>query len=193
MELRSACAGDVPAMLDIYAQYIDTPVTFESVLPAREDFAARLIRVQAVHPWICADADGRLAGYAYAHCPWERAAYQWNAEISVYLDQSARGRGLGTRLCRALLDLLRLQHVRVALSCVTVPNAASEALHASLGFTRCARFARSGWKAGTWHDVIWLTLPLADDDEPPLALLPAPAVDPAAAAAVLRAHSSPGG
>ncbi len=178
MKLRMAGLADTRAILDVYAQYIDTPITFETDLPGKNAFRERIRSVRKIYPWIVAEENGRLAGYAYAHCPWERAAYRWNAELSVYLDRDFRGYGLGTRLYRVMIELLRLQNVRVALACVTVPNAASERMHAALGFTQSAFFARAGWKNGAWHDVAWLSLPLCDDEAEPLPLTPADCLDP---------------
>lgn len=174
MSLRFAQSADVQAMLAIYAQYIATPITFETSLPAESEFRLRLERVQAAHPWIVAEDGSGLVGYAYAHCPWERAAYRWNAELSVYVRRENLGQGTGTRLYAAMLELLRAQHVRVALGCITVPNEASIALHSRFGFTESARFQKAGWKNGAWHDVVWLSLPLADDDHAPLPRIPAP-------------------
>ena len=172
MLLRQASLSDLPAILDIYAQYMDTPITFELEVPAPDVFARRMRSVQTMYPWLAAEENGKILGYAYAHCPWERAAYQWNAELSIYLDRQAAGKGLGKRLYKAMLSLLACQNVRCALGCVTVPNAASERLHASLGFKEAARFERSGYKNNAWHDVVWFSLPLVDDALPPSPLIP---------------------
>ena len=78
----------------------------------------------------------------------ERAAYQWNAELSVYLAKSAAGRGLGTRLYRALLELLERQGVRSAFGCVTSPNPPSERLHLRLGVFGGGGAEFHGWASG---------------------------------------------
>ena len=85
-------------------------------------------------------------GYAYAHRQAERAAYQWNAELSVYLDRSCTSRGLGRRLYGALIDILRLQGIRTVYGCVTVPNEKSEWLHQSLCFRRLGTYRITGYK-----------------------------------------------
>ncbi len=164
--IRLACREDYEAIRAIYGEYMETPATFEYLLPDARAFAGRMDAIAKDYPLLVStDEEGPVNGYAYAHRPWERAAYRWNAELSVYLSHTACGKGIGTRLYRAMLDLLRLMHVRVALGCITVPNEASLALHAKFGFREAARFAKSGFKNGAWHDVVWLSVELADDWE----------------------------
>ena len=155
MNLRFADARDAAACLDIYAQYIDTSITFETALPSEAEFAARIRSYGAVYPWLAAEEDGRLLAYAYAHRAQERAAYDWNAELSVYVSRDAARAGLGTRLYRALLELLRQQGVRTAYGVVTMPNDASAALHRKLGFRQLGIYHNTGYKSGSWRDVVW--------------------------------------
>ena len=132
MNLRFADEHDAAACLAIYAQYIDTSITFETALPSEDEFAGRIRSYGAVYPWLIAEEEGKILAYAYAHRAQERAAYDWNAELSVYVSKNAAGRGLGTRLYRALLALLKEQGVRTAYGVVTMPNDASAALHQKL-------------------------------------------------------------
>ena len=171
MSLRSATPADYAAIRAIYGQYIPTPITFEYTLPSEEAFGRRMAAIQRLYPCLVAEEGGRMTGYAYAHCPWERRAYQWNAELSVYVDKKACHQGVGTQLYAAMLKLLALQGVRVALGCVTVPNAASEALHHKFGFREVARFEKAGFKNNAWHDVVWFSLPLVEDTSAPAELL----------------------
>lgn len=164
--LRSASPADAPALLAVYARYIGTPVTFECALPAETEFARRVEDITAVYPYLAAEEDGAVTGYAYAHPFAERAAYQWGAELSVYLDPGYCGRGLGRRLYTALLDLLRLQGVRTVYGVVTLPNPASEALHRSLGFTRAGVFHNAGFRLGQWRDVAWFQRDIGPYDTP---------------------------
>lgn len=166
MELRFASAGDAAELLDIYRQYIDTTITFEYDLPTLAEFTRRIETISAEYPYLVCQADGALLGYAYAHRAFQRAAYQWCAELSVYLRPEARGRGLGPCLYRTLMDMLRLQGVRMAYGVVTSPNPRSEALHRALGFTQAGFFHNSGYKAGAWRDVIWFEKPLLPFDTP---------------------------
>ena len=153
MHIRFADPGDAAACLAVYAQYIDTSITFETVLPSEAEFSGRIRSYGAVYPWLIAEEDGRVLAYAYAHRAQERAAYDWNAELSVYLARRAAGRGLGTRLYGALLALLQKQGVRNVYGIVTLPNPASEALHRRFGFRTVGAYNRSGYKNGRWIDV----------------------------------------
>mgnify|MGYP001025195940 CR=1 FL=1 len=122
MNLRFADEHDAAACLAIYAQYIDTSITFETALPSEDEFAGRIRSYGAVYPWLIAEEEGKILAYAYAHRAQERAAYDWNAELSVYVSKDAAGMGLGTKLYRALLDLLRKQGVRTAYGVGTMPK-----------------------------------------------------------------------
>ena len=94
MSIRFAAASDCAAMLAIYAPYIETTITFEQEVPSQQEFAARLETVQQEYPWIVWEEDGKILGYAYAHKFAERISYRPSAELSVYLDRAARGRGI---------------------------------------------------------------------------------------------------
>lgn len=182
--LRFAVPDDAAALLEIYRQYIDTPVTFERELPSVEEFRRRIVDFGGVYPYLVAEEAGRAVGYVYGHRFAERWAYQWGAELSVYLDREHRGRGLGRQLYRALMELLRLQGVRTVYGCVTLPNPRSEAMHEALGFQRAARFHNAGFRLGQWRDVAWFEKQIADYDDP-RPLVGIREVDPARAAAVL--------
>ena len=98
--------------------------------------------------------------------PWERAAYRWCAESSVYLAPEARGRGVGKALYQALEDILRRQGYRTLYALVTTDNEASIGFHEAIGFVRRAFFPNCGYKLGTWHGVVWLEKQLAPPDAP---------------------------
>jgi L-amino acid N-acyltransferase YncA len=170
--IRMADLGDAASIAEIYAPFVrDTSVSFEMVPPSTSEMAERLTKTLAIAPYLVSEADGRIVGYAYAG-PWRpRAAYQWSAEVSVYLDPRAHGRGIGSHLYRVLLDLLRVQGYRMALGGVTLPNAASVSLHEKFGFVPVATYRAVGFKFGAWHDVGWWQLDLGDigdDPKPPL-------------------------
>lgn len=188
MILRFVTPQDCPALLDIYAQYIDTGVTFEYDLPTREEFTARISGICRDYPYLVCQEGDRVLGYAYAHRVWERAAYQWNAELSIYLSSRAAGRGLGTALYLTLMDLLRLQGVKTVCGIVTRPNPASEGLHRALGFRLTGVREKAGYKNGTWHDVMWLEKPLGTYGPQPSPVLPVGQLPRDAVERVLNAH-----
>ena len=172
MEIGFASPRDTEELLAIYGQYIDTPITFECALPSVESFTERIRSIRSAYPYIVCEEDGRIWGYAYAHRQAERAAYQWNAELSIYLDRGARGRGLGRRLYGALMELLRLQGIRTVYALVTVPNPASEGLHRAMGFRTMGVQRSTGYKDGAWRDVAWFEKPIGAYDVAPAPLRP---------------------
>ena len=188
-EIRFAAAADAAALLGIYGQYIDTPITFECALPSEEAFRRRVAEYGAACPYLVWEEDGRILGYAYAHRLGERAAYQWSAELSIYLGRDSTGRGLGRRLYGALMELLRLQGVRTAYGCVTLPNAGSEGLHAAMGFRRTGTWHSAGFKCGAWRDVGWFEKAIAPYDPSPAPVRPIREVPAGAAAEILERYS----
>ena len=186
MNIQFASVGDSADLLEIYRKYIDTPITFEYTLPTLEDFSRRIEEALQFYPCLICREENQVLGYAYAHRQAERAAYQWNAELSVYLDRAHTGTGLGHRLYTALMALLRLQGVRTVYALVTLPNEKSEGLHRSMGFRLMGVQRSTGYKDGAWRDVAWFELPIAPYDQDPAPLCPLPQVPPEQVAAVLR-------
>ena len=167
--IRLARQADVDDLLAIYAPYLSTTVTFEYVLPSREEFSRRIADVQARFPYLVLEEDGQPVGYAYAHPLGQRAAYQWSGELSIYLSPAAAGKGGGQPLYLALMELLRLQGMRTVYGVVTHPNPASEAFHAAMGFRLLGTQHNSGYKNGRWLDVALYEKPLSDyPDAPPV-------------------------
>ena len=170
--LRFATPQDAPGLLEIYAPYVTgTIVSFEYDVPTLEEFARRIQDTTVRFPYLVWE-EGTVLGYAYAHRVWARAAYQWTAELSVYLHPQCRGQGLGRRLYLALMELLRLQGVRRVYGVVTQGNQASMDFHQALGFHRTAVFSRAGYKNGQWLDVHWFERELAPSADAPSPILP---------------------
>lgn len=167
MTIRDARRSDVPAMLAIYAPFVEhTAVSFEYEVPTEAEFARRLEEHQAAFPWLVCEENGRVMGYAYAGRAFERAAYGWNAEISCYLAPELRGRGVGRRLYARIEEILtRLGYYKL-FAVVTSANAPSVAFHHALGFRDAACFRNVGYKQGGWYDVLWLEKTLCDRPEP---------------------------
>lgn len=189
MTIRLAGVQDAPALLDIYAKYIDTSITFEYILPSREEFAGRIASISRDYPYLVCEEEGRVLGYAYAHYPWERAAYQWNAELSIYLDPAATGRGLGKKLYALLEELLRLQGINTLYGVVAMPNGRSEGLHRAMGFTCQCVFPKAGFKAGDWRDVAWFRKELSPPAQEPAPLIPFHQLPEEAVRAVLKKYN----
>jgi L-amino acid N-acyltransferase YncA len=171
--IRVARPDDAPRLAAIYAPYVrDTIISFELSSPTSEEMARRVAKTLARYPWLVTEEGGALVGYAYAGAHRERAAYQWAADVSVYLDDGWRGRGIGRRLYTALFAILRAQGYFNVYAGISLPNPASIALHEAMGMTPVGVYHLVGHKAGAWHDVGWwegrLRL-LADQPMPPRA------------------------
>jgi L-amino acid N-acyltransferase YncA len=161
--IRSATEADAAALLAIYAPFVErTTVSFETQVPTVEEFAARVRKGLSQWAWLVAERDGALAGYAYGGTHRERAAYRWSVETSAYVDSRFQRQGIGTALYVALFDALAARGYCNAYAGITLPNAASAALHRSVGFESIGVFKSVGYKFGAWQDVAWLQRPLRD-------------------------------
>ena len=171
MEIRFAKPSDARSLLDIYAPYVEnTAITFEYEVPTIEDFANRIEKTLEKYPYLVAEEDGVVVGYAYASTYYARAAYDWAVELSAYVSQDARGQGVGTRLYDALEDLLEQMGYIHFLACISLPNEASLALHRKRGYQQVAHFPKIGYKFECWHDIVWLQKSL-DKEARPIKLL----------------------
>jgi phosphinothricin acetyltransferase len=167
---------DGAACAAIYGPFVSgSAASFEADPPDAGEMSARIATYAASHPWLVAERDGQVAGYAYATSHRARAAYRWAVDVSVFIDSDYRRLGVGRALYGALFDLLRRQRILVACAGIALPNDASLGLHESFGFVPVGVYRRIGWKAGAWRDVSWWQLvlsELADGGPPPEPLLP---------------------
>ncbi len=178
VHFRRATEEDVVSILAIYAPYVtDSAITFEYDVPSEEEFRQRIRTISAEYPYFVCESDGLIIGYAYAHRHMERAAYQWNAEISIYIRQGFTGKGLGKTMCQALIDLLRLQGIRNVFSCVTIPNERSAHLHHSMEFSTEGIFQNAGYKCGKWQTIAWFRKNIAPYTNEPAPFLPISRID----------------
>ncbi|MBD8527092.1 arsinothricin resistance N-acetyltransferase ArsN1 family B [Pseudomarimonas arenosa] len=155
MSIRSAVPADAAAIAAIYNYYVEhTTVSFETVTVDLDTMQGRIAEVQSRGlPWLVAECDQQLIGYAYA-TPWKpRQAYRFSVESSVYLAAQWCGRGLGKPLYSALIEALRVLPIHSALGGIALPNAASIALHEKLGFQKVGQLREIGFKQERWIDV----------------------------------------
>lgn len=190
--LRFARPEDVSRMLDIYAPHVtDGVASFEYAAPTAAQFAQRVARIVQEFPWIVCEVEGRVAGYAYASHAFERAAYQWDADVSVYLDAAYQRRGLARLLYRGLEALLSAQGYYTLYACITACNAASIALHEACGYARIGLWRASGFKHGRWLDVAWYEKRLRVPEGAPIPPCPYPQLPADVAARLLTEAQSP--
>jgi L-amino acid N-acyltransferase YncA len=173
--VRHAEARDGAACAAIYAPFVShSAVSFEEQVPSAGEFATRIDEVSLRYPWLVAEEDGMVAGYAYGAQHRDRASYRWAADVTVYVGEGRRGQGVGRALYGALLPLLATQGLQIACAGITLPNDASVALHESFGFELVGVYRRIGWKLGAWRDVGWWQLELIPASEDPPAEVRAP-------------------
>lgn len=172
MPIRAARLEDIPAILEIYRPYVEnTTYSFEYTVPSLEEFTVRFVEHTRQFPWLVWEEEGAVLGYAYAGAAWERAAYQWTAEISIYLHSSLHGRGVGKALYRQVEQCLKAQGYRIVYALVTTENTGSLAFHQHMGYTHRTTFEHCGYKMGRWLGVVWLEkqlMPLGEPDAPPV-------------------------
>jgi phosphinothricin acetyltransferase len=162
--VRPAALEDLPALTDIYNHYIvNTPITFDLQPLRPADRRAWFDEHAAAgrHRLLVAEgADRQILGYATSSRWRPKAAYDTTVETSVYCRHDATGRGIGARLYGALFEALADQDVHRAVAGMTLPNAASMALHVRFGFTRVGVFAEVGRKFGQYWSVAWFERPM---------------------------------
>jgi L-amino acid N-acyltransferase YncA len=153
--IRLATQDDAAAIAAIYAPYVvETPVSFEELAPDAAEMARRIAGDgRDLHPWLVAELDGAIVGYASSSAFRARPAYRWSVETGVYLAPEAQGRGLGRALMERMIELLTRQGFTSAVAGITLPNAPSVALHEKLGFSPCATYRDTGFKLREWRTV----------------------------------------
>jgi L-amino acid N-acyltransferase YncA len=154
--IRAAHLSDAGSIAAIYRPLVEcTAISFEEAAPDGPEMARRLAEITRHYPWLVAQQDGALLGYAYANRHRERAGYRYSVDVSVYVAQDARGKGIGSALYGALFKELRTQDFHRAFAGIALPNDASVALHHRFGFEPVGVYKEVGFKFGKWLDVYW--------------------------------------
>lgn len=155
--IRPAHIRDAQAILDIYQWYVKTSTaTFEYEVPSITTFQTRMTTLMANYPFLVSMQGNIIVGYCYAGPHHERAAYQWNVELSVYIHPDYTKQGIGTALYKIMFPLLALQHVVNLYACITYPNPTSIQMHEAFGFHKIGHLSKTGFKFNQWLDVIWM-------------------------------------
>ncbi len=172
--VRIAGSEDAEGILAIYAPIVrQTTISFELEAPTVEEMRKRIETTLPRLPWLVCEADAQVMGYAYASKHRERAAYQWSVDVSVYVAEGARGRGLGRKLYTPLLGILEDLGYYSALAGIVLPNPASVGLHETMGFRPIGVYHNIGYKLGAWRDVGWWQRQLREyvtEPEPPMGM-----------------------
>ena len=164
MLIRNAVVDDAQSILNIYSHYVkNTAITFEYDVPTLDEFRDRIARTLEKYPYLVAVLDGRIVGYVYAGVFVGRAAYQWSAELSMYIDQNYRRHGIGGQLFRRIEKILSDMGIVNLYSCVAYPEVDDEFLtknsvdfHRHLGFRLVGHFHKCAYKFDRWYDMVWM-------------------------------------
>ena len=186
LTLRMAAPEDAAALLKIYGPYVrSTAISYEYDVPTVEEFAARIANTLRDYPYLVAEAQGEVAGYAYAGRLHPRKAYDWTVETSIYVRQDLRGQHIGQRLYDELERLLKRQNVLSVNACIAYPEVEDEYLtrnsvrfHERMGYTMIGHFHRCAYKFGHWYDMVWMEKALAEFPETPAPFIPLPRLSP---------------
>ena len=155
--IRPATEKDIPEILAIYRPYVEhSTATFEYDVPCQRSFLQRFLDITAQFPWLVWEEEGQILGYAYASAPYSRAAFSWCAEPSIYLRESAKGRGIGSMLYRVLEEILARQGYQVLYALITSENRASLGFHEKMGYETKVDFPNCGYKFDRWLGLIWM-------------------------------------
>ena len=155
--IRPSTLADLPAITAIYAHAVlHGTGTFEIEAPDEAEMARRRDDVLSKGlPWLVAQADDQVLGYAYANHFRPRRAYRFCLENSIYLAAQARGQGLGRLLLTELVGRCEAAGARQMLAVIgDADNAGSIGVHAALGFEHCGVLKAAGWKFDRWLDVV---------------------------------------
>ena len=178
--IRTASAKDAPALLSIYAPYVEhTAITFEYEVPSLDEFRQRVLHTLQQYPYLIAERAGRIIGYAYASPFHPRAAYQWAVETSIYVDQNEKRSGVGKALYTALEKVLKAQNITNLNACIASPRVDDEYLtrnsiqfHEHLGYSMVGEFHQCGYKFGRWYNMVWMEKMIGDHVEKQPAVIP---------------------
>ena len=164
INIRAAKIEDAARLLQIYGYYVrETAITYEYEVPSLDEFKQRISHTLQTHPYIVAQSDGEIIGYAYAGKYHPRAAYSWDAEMTIYLDHNVRGNGVGRKLYSYIEEILKAQGIVKAIALITPPMTEADKdvyrsvhFHESMGYKLSGRLTYSGYKFGRWFDTVFM-------------------------------------
>lgn len=168
--VRPARLDDIPAIQALYGHYVSTSLaSFELAPPDVAEMRQRFEQITAKKfPYLVAELDGEVVGFAYAYTYRSRAAYDFTVEDSVYVSHRHTRRGVGRALLEALIDACTEAGFRRMVAVIgDSANAASIALHRAVGFTDAGVLPSAGFKFGRWVDSVRMQRPLGEGDTTP--------------------------
>lgn len=174
IHIRVASEDDAESLLAIYTPYVvKTAITFEYEPPTLEEFRGRIRHTLQKYPYLVAEQNGKILGYAYVSPFKERAAYDWAVETSIYVDENLRHSGVGGRLNRALEAVCGAMGILNMEACIGVPEVEDEYLtrnsenyHAHIGYRLVGEFYKCGYKFGRWYNMVWMEKMIGEHNVP---------------------------
>ena len=162
--IRNVSISDAEALLKIYAYYVKhTAISFEYDVPTLEEFSNRILNITAKYPYLVAECDGDIVGYACAHKFIDRAAYDHSVETTIYIAENLKNHGIGGKLYQKLEEELKVIGIINLYACVAYPEVEDEYLtmnsvnfHQHFGYEICGRFQKCGYKFNRWYDMVWM-------------------------------------
>ena len=154
MNIRTVNLEDAAQIAEIYNYYIkNTHQTFETEALSADEMKERISEISADYPYLVAEDEGEIYGYAHATQFKMRQAYEFSAEVSIYVKNNAKQKGIGTRLYEKLFEELKETDIHALIAGISLPNDPSVQFHQKLGFSKVAHFREVGYKLGRWVDV----------------------------------------
>ncbi|MDE5908647.1 MAG: GNAT family N-acetyltransferase [Lachnospiraceae bacterium] len=202
IQIRTARVQDAEKLLEIYTPYVEkTAITFEYEVPDVKEFTRRIKNTLERYPYLIACQEGEVFGYAYTGPFVGRAAYGWAAEVSIYLKEDKRGKGIGRKLYGAVEAISKAQHILNLNACIGYPEAEDAYLtknsvqfHAHMGYSMVGEFHKCGYKFGNWYNMVWMEKEIGAHDAHPAPVIAFPDLDAEIVkkCTVLDSYSLPG-
>lgn len=167
--IRMANLEDAAAIQTIYEPYIlNTSITFEYEAISLEAFRQRMASVLIQFPWLVCEDSGRIVGYAYCSRFKERAAFDWDCECSVYIEESQHHKGIATALYEKLFNLVVAQGYYNIYALINASHQSSISLHKKFGFIETGIYEKTGYKLGKWCDLLVMVKRIRSFDDIPI-------------------------
>ncbi len=169
MKIRIAESKDVRDILEIYEpEVLKGYASMEEVLPSESEMWNRISIVLESSPWLVAEKDGKVVGYAYTAIHNGRIGYLYTRTLSVYIHPNFHNQGIAKALLNELFRILELQGYKKIISFIVIPNETSEILHRKYGFKKMGIFEDIAFKYGNWYSIIYYIKTLNVDPPGPI-------------------------
>ena len=182
IRIRVATENDAENLLAIYAPYIEhTAITFEYDVPSVKEFKRRIRNTLKRYPYLVAEIEDTICGYAYVGPFHERAAYDWAVESSIYVDRYKKGMGIGKKLYESLEMILKQQNILNLNACIACTEKEDEYLtnasvyyHEHMGYRMVGEFKQCGYKFHRWYNMVWMEKHIGEHmkNQPPVKTFP---------------------